>query len=273
MRFLWLGWCLLAAACASLDTDTDIPDFKYQMTGGEPGQTIAFVGEKIAVDEVGFICADGDICMDLRFHARYRIVELLEGKFEGDIIDFVVYDHYGYPRFAHAERPVIYLIQAGDQLYHHKYSFDPLYPVRGGGFATCGDPFVDYEPEQVEELGREDLTSFVFDPPVTRKLSDSLLQKEDTEGMSQEDIREDFLETMRVFAPPAFEVNGDVATCRMGMSAKQVAAIRMRYHYIPQRLYSERRARCWKEAGLPSGSATGLQMEASGYNACMKEGE
>jgi hypothetical protein len=273
MRIVWLGWCLLAAACVSLETDASIPDFKYQIAGGDPGQTIAFVGEKIAVQEVGFICADGSICMDVRFHARYRIVELLEGKFDGEIIDFVVYDHYGYPHFARADRPVIYLVQIGDQLYHHKYSFDVLHPVRGGGYATCGDPYAQYEPETIKKLWRDDLTPYIFDPPVTFRLSDSLLSKDDAAGMSQDDIRENFLETMREFAPPAFEVNGDVATCRMGMSAKDVAAVRMRYEYVPARLYSERRALCWKKAGLPSDAATGLQMEASGYNACMKEGE
>lgn len=273
MRFIWLGWCLFAAACVSAEPPADIQDFSNRIVGGDPGQTIAFVGEKIAVLQDDYVCPENHICMDARFSARYRIVELLEGKFDGEIIDFVVYDHYGYPRFANADRPVIYLMQVDDQLYHHKYSFDPLHPVRGGGYATCGDPFVEYESEEVKKLGREDLTPYLFDPPITRLLSDSLYRKEDTERMSQEDIREDFLETMREFAPPAFEINGDVATCRMGMSAKQVAAVRMKYEYTPQRLFSERNARCWKESGLPSDGATGLQMEASGYNACMKEGE
>ena len=91
--------------------------------------------------------------------------------------------------------------------------------------------------------------------------------------MSQDDIRENFVETMRAFTPPAFAIDGDIATCKMGMSAKKVAAIRMRYEFIPSRLHSERHARCWKDAGLPSGSATVREMYESGYDACMKSGE
>jgi hypothetical protein len=278
MRIVWLGWCFLAAACASLAPDAaipdlDIPDFNNTIAGGDPGQTIAFVGEKIAVQQSDYSCPENHICMDARFHARYRIVELLEGQFDGDVIDFIAYDHYGYPNFARADRPLIYVVQVDDELYHHKYAFDVLNTVRGGGYATCGDPYNEYEPEQVKDLGREDLTPYAFDPPVTFRISNSLFRKEDTEGMSQDDIREGFLETMRVFAPPAFEINGDVATCRMGMSAKDVAAVRMRYEYVPQRLHAERNARCWKAAGLPSNGATVQQMETSGYNACMKEGD
>jgi hypothetical protein len=272
MRIVRLVCCLLAAACTSIDPDVDIADFNNRIVG-DPGQTIAFVGEKIAVQEDDYVCPENRICMDVRYRARYRIVELLEGKVDGDVIDFVAFDHYGYPNFARADRPVIYLVQIDDELYHHKYSFDVLHPLRSGGYAACGDPFVEYEPEQVKNLGRQDLTRYAFDPPITFRISDRLPTQEDMEEMSQDDIREYFLETMRAFAPPAFEINGDVAICRMGMSAKQVAAVRMRYEYVPQRLQAERNARCWKEAGLPTDGATGQQMEASGYNACMKEGE
>ncbi len=273
MRIVWVGLCLFAAACVALKPDADIPDFNNTIVGGDPGQTIAFIGEKIAVQEVGYVCPDGSICMDARFHARYRLIELLEGKFDGKVIDFVVYDHYGYPRFADESPVVLYVLQIGDQLYHDKYAFDALHPVRGGGYATCGDPYTEYDPALVENLGRKDLTPYAFDPPVTFKLSDSLLQQEDMEGVSQDDIREDFLETMRRFASPAFHINGDIATCRMGMSAKDAAAVRMRFKYTPSRLESERRDRCWKEAKLPSDGATVRQMSESGFDACMKDSE
>ena len=273
MRIIWLGLCFLAAACVALNPDADIPDFNNTIVGGDPGQTIAFIGEKVAVQEVGFVCPDDSICMDARFHARYRIIELLEGKFDGKVIDFVVYDHDGYPRFAADSPVVLYVVQIGDQLYHHKYAFDALYPVRGGGYATCGDPFTDYEPALVEKLGREDLTAYTFDPPVKINFSNLLFQQEDLEEMSQDDIRDNFLETMRTVAPPAFNVNGDVATCKMGMSAKDIVRVRMRFVYTPSRLYSERHARCWKEAGLPGDGATGKAMYESGYDACMKDSE
>lgn len=223
-----IAW-LLAAGFPAVDAQPS--DFTNKTASGIDGQTIAFVGEKISLDWVDYACPEDRICLDSQYHARYRVVELLSGQYGGDTIDFVAFDHYGSPRFGNADPVVLYVYQRGDELYHQKYAFDALHPVKGGGYATCGDPFREYERSQVEKLGRDDLTAFAFMPPLVFKLSDWLIDEKDLAEVSQADIRDNFLETMEEFAPPAFEIRGDVATCRMGMSAKEIASVRMRYEY------------------------------------------
>lgn len=38
--------------------------------------------------------------MDSKFLARYRILQMVYGKYKADTIDFTVYDHYGKPPFS-----------------------------------------------------------------------------------------------------------------------------------------------------------------------------
>ena len=40
------------------------------------------------------------IHMDAAFKARYEVLEKVHGSFDGKIIDFKAYDHYGFPPFA-----------------------------------------------------------------------------------------------------------------------------------------------------------------------------
>lgn len=230
----------LLASCAHTDDVelTEISDWDNTAETGSPGQTIAFIGEMIALDKLDYeeycpLTEDGQLrlCMDSRFNARYRIVELLDGDYDGETIDFAVYDHYGLPNFSKHARVILYVKQFETGLYHHKYAYDPLSPTREGEFAFCGDPYADYDLSQIEENGRADLTPFDFEPPIRRKISDWLYEPEDYADLSQEVIREDFVETMRKFAPPAWEINGNQATCKMGMVPEALANVRMQYEY------------------------------------------
>lgn len=211
----------------------DIVDFDNTIKGGKPGQIIAFRGKKIALEEIPYDehCTEDYICLDSRFNARYEIIELLAGEYEGDVIDFGVYDHYGTPKFSTFDNVIVYINQFEGKLYHRKYAFERLYRTKNGKYATCGDPYARYEDDLIEQKGRQDLIPFDFRPAVKFKLSDYLLTKDDHAQMKQEHIREEFLETMRTFAPPAFEINGNVATCKMGMSPQDIVAIRMLYEY------------------------------------------
>ena len=196
---------------------------------------------------------------------------MLVGDYEGETIDFVAYDHYGTPKFSKHDRVILYIYQAEDGYVHHKYSYDALYPVKGDDYAVCGDPYSEYEVEDIEKNGRTDLDVFEFSPPIKFKISDHLRHEEDFEFMDQEDIREDFLYVMRKFSPPAFKIKGNRAICKMGMSAKKVADVRMEYEYITEREYDERRTKCWMQAGLPDEGANQKMREESGFNKCIGE--
>lgn len=230
--FLLAVSTLITSACA---TSATISDFDNTFNEGPDGQTIAFVGEKIDVVQADYICPENHICMDAKFNARYRVIQLLAGDYTGEKIDFVVFDHYGLPRFSRYDRVVLYLQQFDGELYHHKYQFDALHPVKDGGYATCGDPYEDYEADELSRYGRHDPTVFEFEPAVTFKIADHLgYWEEDYDEVRPERIREDFIETMAQFAPPAFTIKNGVAKCRMGMTPSEVAAIRMKFDYSSQ---------------------------------------
>lgn len=249
-----------------------VPNFDNTAKSENTGQTIAFTGKKLGLQQLEYEehCPEDYICMDARFNARYEIHELLAGEYEGKTIDFAVYDHYGTPKFSKQEHAVIYLFQAGNGYFHHKYSYDTLNPVKGEGFAFCGDPYADYEPKEIDEHGREDLEAFDFSPSIQFKLSDYLSKDEDREHMDQDEIREEFLNVMRKFSPPAFKVRGNKATCKMGMTAQNLVDVRMEYEYMLERQQDELHTKCWKQAGLPSEGVSAKTMEESGYKKCME---
>ena len=210
-------------------------NFNNQIKGGEVGQTIAFVGKKIGLQNVENHCPKDMICLDSRYNARYRIDELLVGEHEDATIDFIVYDHYGTPKFSKHDRVVIYVSQTEDGYVHHKYAYDILNPTKSKKYAFCGDPYADYDAAAIEKHGRIDLEAFEFSPSVKVKLQNHFLNEEDMKGMSQTNIREDFLESVRQISQPAFHIKGGKAICKMGMTALNVANVRMQYEYGPQK--------------------------------------
>jgi hypothetical protein len=103
---------------------------------------IVFVGQRLSVTrqpvEPG--------AMDSKFEARYRVLQLVFGKYEGNEITFTVYDHYGDPRFARYDTVLLFVSRHEGHLYHEKYQFFDVYPTKDGRWATPGDPYK-YEPE------------------------------------------------------------------------------------------------------------------------------
>ena len=250
-----------------------IPNFDNKSKGGEVGQTIAFVGEKIGFHEIEEHCPENSICMDALFIARYKVDDVLAGDYQGETIDFIAYDHYGTPRFSKQKKAVIYIYQAENGYIHHKYSYDVLSSIKGGTYAFCGDPYSDYTIAEIDENGRDDLEEFEFTPQIKVNLSDYLLDDADMEDMDQDNIRENFLDVMRKYSPPAFQIRGNKAICKMGMSTEDLVNVRMEYEYDPQRERDELRTKCWAQSGLADEGANMKMMEESGFNKCMKDGE
>lgn len=259
----------------------DIPDFDNSFAGGEDGQIIVFVGEKIAIDELSYEehCVseetndDGEpveiICMDAAFNARYKVIDLLKGDYSGRTIDFRVYDHYGEPRFLEHDRVILYVVQEGNTLYHKKYQFDPLYRLSHSDYAFCGDPYLNYSKQSIKKNGRKDLVAFRFTPAVTFKLSDHLISEEDLHEYDQEDIRDNYVETMTLFAPPAFEIEGDIASCKMGLPPSDIIDIRFKFEFNPAEKYNEAHDKCWDASGLErSKMHTFAERKTSGFNTC-----
>ena len=105
---------------------------------------IVFVGEKIEVAYsaekklitfIDTIISDLDttykehygVISDSRYLAKYKVLELINGAFEKDTIEFIVYDHYGEPSFSKYKNVLLFVRHYGDNLYHEKYQYFPLY--------------------------------------------------------------------------------------------------------------------------------------------------
>lgn len=166
--------------------DTDQP-------GTQKSDLFVFVGEKIAVDE--FTPPNGEVWFDFAFDAKYRVVEPVFGEFEGNLIEFKVYDHYGYPPFANTSHALLFVSKHEGKLYHEKYQYHAVYRTTDGRWASCGDPYLGMEyhrkPFTPKPVG--------FEKPVVIDI-----------GKYSKEQRKKF------FGEPYYEIAGDKAVCKMG---------------------------------------------------------
>ena len=161
--------------------------------GIQKSELFVFVGEKVEVVEV--TPPHGEIWFDEVFDAKYRVLESVYGEFEGNIIEFRVFDHYGYPPFAKHSHALLFVSKHKGKLYHEKYQYHTVYRTLDGRWAACGDPY----------LGREyhrkpfSPKPLIFPEPVTFDLAE-------------------FSEKQRkaIFVEPYFEIIEGRAVCRMG---------------------------------------------------------
>ena len=117
----------------------------------EDGHIIAFVGRKIFVRKDDSFPPKRDensdeiiIHLDSRYQVRYEIIDLIAGKYEGRIIDFHAYDHYGIPRFSRVENALIFIHDGPDNRVHSKYNFYEVDRTADGDWAACGNAYVQY---------------------------------------------------------------------------------------------------------------------------------
>ena len=108
----------------------------------------SFVGKKISVESFVPELDENYILMDASFLARYEVVEQYSGKELPEIVEFEVYDHFGFPPFAKHEQALIYAREHDGILYHVKYSFDQVRFSSRYGWVTCGTSY-DWDGEPI----------------------------------------------------------------------------------------------------------------------------
>jgi len=122
----------------------------------------AFVGEQVELYEFEPDVGDDVILMDASFKAKYRILKLVHGEFDSDVISFEVYDHYGTPEFSRYKYVLLFVSEYEGKIYHEKYQFFDVYKTKSGRWAYCGTPF-DYEEDLVKP---RPLELIEFDPQI-----------------------------------------------------------------------------------------------------------
>ena len=104
----------------------------------------AFIGEKISIEEFDpnknntvkeFDPVQKDTIlrkkyiMDRAFRVKYKILTKVFNDLKTDIVEFVVYDHYGKPNFEKYKNVMLYISKntQGNYYFHQKYQYDIVY--------------------------------------------------------------------------------------------------------------------------------------------------
>ncbi len=74
--------------------------------------------------------------LDKRYSARYEILDIINGSYGLDTIEFIAYDHYGAPAFSKFENALLFVSYSKGKLYHEKYQYFDLYMTVNGNWAS-----------------------------------------------------------------------------------------------------------------------------------------
>ncbi|MBC7571150.1 MAG: hypothetical protein H7319_15635 [Spirosoma sp.] len=154
---------------------------------------LVFIGEKIEVkyspeekkeSPVDTIIEGNDtsyvrhvsVSMDSRYIAKYKILQLINGSYKQDTIEFFVFDHYGEPAFSKYQTVLLFVSYYNGKLYHEKYQYFDLYLTTDNKWASpysSGDynhPFKDKITVKPERIAFKEEISF----PVDKYSSDDI---------------------------------------------------------------------------------------------------
>lgn len=103
----------------------------------ESDKLLIFVGEKIEVKEMEPDKSSDPLALPYaKFKARYKVLDVVCGKYDKKEITFIAYDHYGIPAFEQYKNVVLYVYNYKDTFYHESYLFDALYKTKDGQWAS-----------------------------------------------------------------------------------------------------------------------------------------
>ena len=219
---------------------------------------LVFIGEKISVEafdkeerfaeedaaaeaEGGFI-----LRMDAGVDAHYRVLDVVKGDYDRDEIKFTAWDHYGRFSFAGPDYVLLYVWKTDKGYVHAKYTYDEVFPLRSGGFAGCGNPYLEYYFDERSKLRPVPLREFDYAEPQKLKLSDLLLPKEPEleageEPYTKEELAEYSQEVeaaqdwaLKTYAPPVYHMeDASTLVCKMGVSVEALVDARWKARFLP----------------------------------------
>ena len=150
----------LAGGCAT--DDPSHPPDEIRVVIGEPwtppvfakpDELLVIVARKISLVEIDMELESGHVLMDSAFLARYQVLQTLVGDYECDEIEFLAFDHYGYPDFGRYDVVLLPIQLYGEEYSHVKYAFEPLRKFRGRWMDPKGRSIHRRVEEWARELG------------------------------------------------------------------------------------------------------------------------
>ena len=139
--------CCVIAACASTVQPPGHPDeVRVEIVTSwtppklvKPDELLVVVARKISVVPID----PGPNSFDEAFLARYRVLQTVVGDYKHDEIEFLVFDHYGRPKFAHHDVVLLPIGLYGNEYVHERYQFAALRKSRGTWVDRKGTSIVD----------------------------------------------------------------------------------------------------------------------------------
>ncbi len=74
--------------------------------------------------------------MDHRYIARYKILDLIQGSYTGDTLEFLAYDRYGEPAFSKHRTVLLFISSHKGHWVHEKDQYFELYRTSDGKWAS-----------------------------------------------------------------------------------------------------------------------------------------
>ncbi|WP_347989670.1 hypothetical protein [Methylomonas sp. AM2-LC] len=103
---------------------------KFDLAKGD--EYFAFVGEKISVERID--PSPDTIQFSQKYNAKYRVLDIVYGNYNSEIIEFTLYSHKGSPAFAGFEHVLLYMTVHEGKYYHHNV-YSPLFETVDGEWA------------------------------------------------------------------------------------------------------------------------------------------
>ena len=179
------------------------------LLAGAPGaagaqQVLAFVGEKVSVEEFDPPRDPDAIHPDEAFRAKYRVVDVVHGLAPGEVVEFEAYDPNGRPDFEPYPHVLLFLAKQGGRWVHLKHQFYPVFRTKSGTWAGCGSPY---------RYGGE--TRTIAPRPLDFDRDASF----DLAGLGREDIAV-------LYPRPYFRAIGGKAYCRQGNTVEELFEVK-----------------------------------------------
>lgn len=130
-------------------------------------QYFVFVGKKISLEAIP--PKENQRRFDFKFLAKYKILMSYRGTFNGDEIEFTVFNHRGIPPFSQYEHVLLYVEMHGEHYYHAKYQHTPLYKTQTGRWAGAYSAYDYNHPNNKNTTIKPEKINFI--EPVTFDIS------------------------------------------------------------------------------------------------------
>lgn len=195
-----MRWCLSLSLLASLPAQADPPEENL----------IVFVGERLSVERLPRPPDPNTLMMDEGFKAKFRIKQLVYGRYDGEIIEFKAYDHYGRPGFDNYPHSLLFVSREDGKLYQQKYQFYPVFRGRSGDWAGCAatNPREAGDRRGIATAGPVGFGRDAFYPLDRQRMKE--------------------LKARGWFAQPDFRIEGDKAYCLTGTSVHKLFEVKKR---------------------------------------------